>query len=232
MANFRAVLFDVDNTLLDFMEMKQACCEAAVKEMISYGLKIDKDSALKILYKLFDEVGWENPQIFQKFLEATHGKVDDRILANGVVAYRRAQIGTLKPYASVIPTLMQLREAGVATGVVSDAPNRNGWIRLVETGLQHFFDVAVYIGDTEEAKPSAKPFFHAVELLKQRRPDLADLKPSEILMVGDVPERDIIGAQQIGMRACFAAYGNHRGGKAPTAEHTIQRFEELRNIVL
>ena len=144
MPNFRAVLFDVDNTLLDFMAMKTACCEAAVKAMIDYGLPVQKDDALRTLYGLFDELGWENRQIFDRFLERVHGKVDERIIANGIVAYRDTQRSLLKPYASVIPTLMAIREAGVATAIISDAPNRNGWIRLVETGLQHFFDTAVY----------------------------------------------------------------------------------------
>lgn len=232
MPNFRAVLFDVDNTLLDFMAMKTTCCEAAVKTMIDYGLPVQKDEALRTLYALFDELGWENRQIFDRFLERVHGRVEERIIANGIVAYRDTQRSLLKPYASVIPTLMAIRESGVATGVISDAPNRNGWIRLVETGLQHFFDAAVYIGDTGEAKPSSKPFAHALAALKRVRPELTDLLPSQCLMVGDVPARDILGAQQFGMKACFAAYGNTRGEQAPTADYTIQRFEELKAIVL
>src|SRR3989344_4670541 len=167
MPNFRAVLFDVDNTLLDFMSMKTACCEAAVKAMIDYGLPVQKDDALRTLYGLFDELGWENRQIFDRFLERVHGKVDERIIANGIVAYRDTQRSLLKPYASVIPTLMAIREAGVATGVISDAPNRNGWIRLVETGLQHFFDTAVYSHDTGKLKPSPEPFAHALAELKR-----------------------------------------------------------------
>lgn len=230
--HFRAVLFDVDNTLLDFMKMKKACCEAAIDAMIPYGLPLNRGKALHKLYALFDRLGWENPTFFQDFLIEAIGRVDDKMMANGIVAYRRAQLSTLQPYASVIPTIMQIREAGVATGVISDAPNRNGWIRLVETGLQHFFDAVVYFGDTGEAKPSQKPFAHALAKLKEVRPELADLLPSQCLMVGDVPARDIIGAQQFGMKACFAAYGNTRGEQAPSADYTIQRFEELKGIVL
>ena len=232
MGNFRAVFFDVDNTLLDFMKMKTACCEAAVDEMIAYGLPLGRDDALQRLYALFDRSGWENPKFFQEFLMEAIGRVDDRIMANGIVAYRRAQVSALRPYASVIPTLMQIREAGIATGVISDAPNRNGWIRLVETGLQYYFDVAVYIGDTGEAKPSPRPFDYALEQIKKVKPELSDMLPQHCLMVGDVPSRDIIGAQQFGMKACFAAYGNTRGEEAPTAEYTIGSFGELGPIVL
>ena len=35
----KAVLFDVDNTLIDFAIMKEKCCEAAIDAMISAGLR-------------------------------------------------------------------------------------------------------------------------------------------------------------------------------------------------
>ena len=36
----KAVLFDVDNTLIDFMNMKKKSCEAAIEAMIGAGLKM------------------------------------------------------------------------------------------------------------------------------------------------------------------------------------------------
>ena len=47
----KAVLFDVDNTLIDFMKMKRACCEAAIDAMIDAGLNMSKKDALKVLYR-------------------------------------------------------------------------------------------------------------------------------------------------------------------------------------
>ena len=37
----RAILFDLDNTLVDFMQMKEEACKAAVKAMIVAGLKMN-----------------------------------------------------------------------------------------------------------------------------------------------------------------------------------------------
>ncbi|HLC66197.1 MAG TPA: HAD hydrolase-like protein [Candidatus Nanoarchaeia archaeon] len=232
MPKFRAVLFDVDNTLLDFLSMKTACCEAAVDEMIKRGLPLERSVALNGFYSALETHGWEHPLIFQKFLaEWNGGKIDYRILANGVVAYRRKQQSSLRPYASVIPTLEKLRARGIALGIVSDAPHPNGWIRLVETELQDYLDVAVYFGDTNFLKPAREPFAEAMRLL-QLRPGLQNLQPHQVLMVGDVPERDIIGAQQYGMKACFAAYGNTRNQRAPTADFTITEFSQMERIVL
>ena len=45
----QAVIFDLDNTLLDFMNMKSMAVEAAVHGMIEAGLQMDKNIAYNIL---------------------------------------------------------------------------------------------------------------------------------------------------------------------------------------
>ena len=41
----KTIIFDLDNTLIDFMRMKRISCEAAMDAMIKSGLKIDKEKA-------------------------------------------------------------------------------------------------------------------------------------------------------------------------------------------
>ncbi len=48
----KAVIFDLDNTLMDFMSTKKASCDAAIDAMIKAGLKTPKKRALKILFSL------------------------------------------------------------------------------------------------------------------------------------------------------------------------------------
>ena len=43
----RGVVYDLDNTLLDFMKMKEFAVKAAVKGMIEAGLLLDEDQAYK-----------------------------------------------------------------------------------------------------------------------------------------------------------------------------------------
>jgi len=51
----KAILFDLDNTLVDFMAMKRKSCEAAIDEMISAGLGMKREEALKILFEMYDK---------------------------------------------------------------------------------------------------------------------------------------------------------------------------------
>lgn len=220
----KAVFFDLDNTLIDFMKMKRASCEAAISAMISSGLNIEHDAALKALFELYDHYGIEYNLIFQRFLEKTHTKVDYKILTAGIVAYRRVQQSLLQPYPKVVPILLQLKQHGIRIALVTDAPRLKAWIRLTELGLQDFFDVVVAYGDVRERKPSKMPFQRALRIL--------GLEPHEVLMVGDWPERDIKGAKAMGIKSCFARYG-YVGKEIPKtdADYEIDALEELLQIL-
>ena len=41
----KGVVFDLDNTLLDFMKMKQVAVRSAIRGMIEAGLEIDEDKS-------------------------------------------------------------------------------------------------------------------------------------------------------------------------------------------
>ena len=65
----KAVIFDLDNTLIDFMKMKISSCDAAITAMIGAGLDVDRKKALKILFDLYNKYTMEEKTIFQKFLK-------------------------------------------------------------------------------------------------------------------------------------------------------------------
>lgn len=223
MGKIKAILFDLDNTLIDFMRMKTESSNAAILAMIDAGLDIKEDKARKILSELFREHGIEDQTIFQKFLEKTIKKIDYRILSNGIAAYRRVQSGFLFPYPHVRSTLVKLKEKNIVLGIVSDAPRMRAWLRLAEMNLTHYFDVVVTLDDTGLLKPNRIPFEKALKELK--------LKPKEILFVGDNPERDIVGAKQAGMKTCLALYGQKFFSKKIKADFEIKDINELLKIV-
>ena len=217
-----AVIFDLDNTLIDFMSMKKMSCDAAVSAMIGAGLNVDKDKALKELFSLYDKHGMEDRSIFQKFLKKLAKSIDYEVLASGIVAYRRVRAGFLEPYPHVAEVLFELKKRGIKLAIVSDAPRLKAWIRLVSMKVNHLFDVVITFDDTKELKPSIVPFKAAFKKL--------GLNPNECLMVGDRPERDIKGAKKLGMSTCFARYGNPKA-KGSGADYEISDIKELLEIV-
>ena len=218
----KSVIFDLDNTLIDFIRMKKLSCDAAVSAMIGAGLNIDKEKAMNEVFELYGKYGMEDKLVFQRLLEKLTGKIDYEILASGIVAYRRVRAGFLESYPNVSRVLYELKQRGIKLAIVSDAPRLKAWIRLVSMKINHYFDLVVTFDDTKEYKPSNKPFMVVFDKL--------NIKPGECLMVGDWPERDIKGAKQLGMCTCFAKYGNPEA-KAPEADYEINDIKELLEIV-
>ena len=65
----KGVVFDLDNTLLDFMKMKEFAVKAAIKGMIEAGLLLDEDQAYKEIIGIYEEFGWENQKVFDVFID-------------------------------------------------------------------------------------------------------------------------------------------------------------------
>lgn len=219
----KAVIFDLDNTLVDFYRMKDEAVKYAVEAMIDAGLRIDKQKAYHKIFEIYEREGIEDQKVFDKFLMETLGYIDYKIHAAGIVAYRKAKHTALVLYPHVQYTLMELLKRGIKLGVVTDAPRIQAWTRLAQVGLHNFFDVVITFDDTGETKPSPKPFILALEKLK--------VKPEEAIMVGDWPERDILGGAKIGMKTVFARYGDVFGTQNSGADYEIEDISELLEIV-
>ena len=219
----RAVLFDIDNTLTDFMRTKRAAVDAAVEMMIDAGLKVSKAEMVEKIFDIYWKDGVEDQKIFDKVLLKEFGVIDLKILAAGIVGYRRAKTGSLTLYPHVGTTLVSLARMGVRCGVVSDAPKLEAWLRLVSLGLHHHFDPVITSEDFGVRKPAPQPFRKALEILGTR--------PDETLMVGDWADRDITGAKRLGIKTAWAKYGDNFGTKDSGADHVLDDILQVVDIV-
>ncbi len=205
----RAVIFDLDNTLTDFMRVKEVSIEAAADAMLDAGLDARlpvtdggipvRERVILRIREIYDLMGIEYQNVFNRYLQEELGGVDYKFLAAAIVGYRRARESALLPYPHVHLTLHKLMRRGLKLGVVSDAPRENAWLRLVYLNLHHVFDHVVTYEDTNKRKPDPAPFEAVLRRL--------EVTAGEALMVGDWPDRDMAGAKALGMRTVFAHYG-------------------------
>jgi putative hydrolase of the HAD superfamily len=219
----RGIIFDLDNTLTDFMRMKNDSIDAAVEAMIDAGLPLGPEDACERIFTIYEREGIEYQQVFDQLLRDVLGKVDYRILAAGVVGYRRARESKLVLYPHVKLTILELIRRGVKRAIVSDAPALQAWLRLSQLDLQHAFDPVITYDDTLVRKPDPKPFRMALDRLR--------LEPSEVLMIGDWPERDMVGAAKLGIRSVHARYGDTFGTIESGADFVVDSPREILSIL-
>jgi len=219
----KVAIFDLDNTLTDFKRMKENAVDAAVEAMVDAGLVFSPDVIKQKIYEVYEEKGIEFQHVFDVVLEEMLGYVDYKIQAAGIVAYRRAREASLVLYPHVKVALIGLMKRGIKLAVVSDAPRKEAWLRLCYLQLHHMFDLVLTFDDTEVLKPSPIPFRRVLHHFQ--------IKPEQALMIGDWPERDITGADQVGIITVFARYGDTFGTKESGAHYVVDDIIGVLDVV-
>jgi putative hydrolase of the HAD superfamily len=219
----KGIIFDIDNTLTDFMRTKRAAVDAAVELMIDAGLDVDKQKMIDTIFDHYWKEGVEDQKIFNKVLSKEFGRIDMKILAAGIVGYRRAKAGSQVLYPNVTRTLIELMRMGMRTTVISDAPKLEVWLRIAGLGLHHFFDHIITSEDFGAPKPNPEPFLKALEVL--------ETKPGETIMVGDWADRDIVGAKKVGIQTAWAKYGDTFNTKESGADFELDDIYQLLDVV-
>ncbi len=130
MQKIKAIIFDLDNTLIDFIQMKKESCKAAVQAMISAGLKMDKKQAYSKLMKTYFRVGLESDEAFTQFLKEID-QFNHKILAAAINKYLETKNIYIKTYPNVKSVLKNLQEKGVVLSIVTDAPKTKAYQRLL-----------------------------------------------------------------------------------------------------
>ncbi len=199
--DIRSVLFDIDWTLITFGEAKRAAVNRAVKDMVDAGLPLSPEEAKWRIYQIYKEKGIEYQLVFDDLLVGfgLSRTQKNRIWATAVNGYRETRNGMLTTYPYAIPTLGELSRRGYLLGAVTDAPEKESWLRIHHTNLDPYLKVVVTFDEDKIKKPDPSSFRKALIELR--------LNPEEVVMVGDNPMIDLAGAKQVGMKTIWAKYG-------------------------
>ncbi|WP_292378671.1 HAD family hydrolase [Methanosarcina sp. UBA289] len=200
----KAILFDMDNTLFDFIAAKME----AFRKILSF---IGREKG---------DIAEEPSELFRYFLRGTYGFEDyenirdymqDRNLftAQGYrkccEIYEQEKLENLELYPAVTNTLDKLKGLGLKLAIITDADKHHALARLTKVGLLNYFDLLVAADTTGTKKPDPTHFLFALEVL--------EITPEETLVVGDSIKRDIVPARKLGLKTAYASYGDWRPGE-------------------
>ena len=190
---FKAVLFDMDNTLYDFVEaMKKGCVAAAAS--------VGEGSGDELLgYYLRWKYHFEDHTNLQDYMMA-HNRFSVEKYFEAVGVFDEAKMNSLEIYPGIEDVLAGLKSAGYRLAIVTDAFTYAAESRLSHLGLRSYFDVIVGYDTTGYKKPHHAPFECALDLL--------GLSAHEAAYVGDSIRRDIEPVRSLGMTAVYAKYGD------------------------
>ncbi len=146
-------------------------------------------------------------------LENMKQKVDSQFYAKWEKSFL-----SIKPFPKLREALVRAKVQGISIGVFSDFPIAR---KLQTLGIDDLVEVAISSEDSGYLKPSKLAFKFLLSHI--------DLKPEEILYVGDSYDKDILGAKQAGMYACLLSPSK---GQFPEADLVVRSWEEFSSLVL
>jgi len=187
--NTRAVLFDLDGTLLDTAPDMAAALNVLRQEhaldpipfeQIRQRVSLGASALIQLAFPLANEA--EFAQKRARFLEI----------------YGDSLAVTTQPYEGLADVLARLESVRIPWGVVTDKPARFTEPLLEALALRHRAAVVVS-GDTlAHRKPHPAPLLHAAMQL--------GIDPAECVYIGDA-ERDVLAARAAGMKVYVATFG-------------------------
>ena len=229
MAKYYCILFDADNTLLNFDAAEN---KALAETLVNYGIEPDAETVQT--YRTINEELWRQLEKGQIRREKLFGERFSRFLkaidaAGDGVEMNRYYLEQLSTHpdlmsAEVLDVLRELSE--VATlAIVSNGAQKVQTRRLAESGVMNFME-DVFISEKMGCeKPNARIFDAALRALGVENRE-------HVLMVGDSLASDIQGGSNAGLDTCWynPNHTENPGKVIPTYE--IASLEELYPLVM
>lgn len=234
MQTFSTILFDLDDTLFHF----GACWEKGMQYTIrthSLTADLDENAVLEALRRHGDQL-WidviarkydftQYRQLrLQRALADFQRSIELEEADDFQHMYAQACMDAVEPHAVVQQAVDQLASR-FRLGIVTNGPADMAFIKLSRLGLSAYFpDERVFLSErVGYHKPDLRIFQTVLKHL--------DLKPEEVLFVGDNWEADVAGPIEAGMSAVWI---NPNGLTAETHHRplaVIKRVEELLDVV-
>jgi putative hydrolase of the HAD superfamily len=204
----RAVLFDLDNTLIDRDAAARRFVEARAPEHAAGILEQDASG----YGDLETFCVWVAERTHR--LGATAAEVRESWLS-GVPAHT-------EPDARAVDLVARVK-ARYAVAVVTNGGGRTQREKLARSHLDELFEEVLVSAEVGAHKPDARIFERAL--------DAVGVPAADALFVGDDPERDMEGARRAGLRTCWVARGRAWPSQLPAPDHVVQHVAELGEVL-
>jgi putative hydrolase of the HAD superfamily len=181
---YRAILFDLDDTLYDLRSFWRDRLRLAL-------------DMVRVRYPHFDREALVDRAVAERVYMAQwpdflrrQGVTDEPLIAEAHEVFRSEWFERLTLYDDALHTLAALRPT-YRLGLITNGPSASQRPKIERFGLANYLDLMIVSGEVGVAKPDPAIFKLALDQL--------GVQPHEALFVGDSPEYDLRGAEAAGM---------------------------------
>lgn len=187
----RAVIFDLDGTLLVMKLKVREAKKRFIQKLREIGVNIDRiDLEIpteEIVLKTIKEYGFSRDYLM-KLVDEAYAPYE----------HEAAEVAELRK--GVKETLMELKAMGFKLAVASNSARHGVHLALENTSIKDLFDVIVTRSDVNRMKPNGAIIAEALKRL--------NVNPSEAVYVGDTVH-DVLAARKVGVKSIAISGGAH-----------------------
>lgn len=227
MKKYRNLLFDLDDTLLDFQEAEKY---ALAKLFECEGIPLTPE--VKNLYKTINDKLWHEFEIgeisreqvietrFSKLFEVLEKKVDGSLIDKKYREY----IAESTVFVEGAQRLIQELQKQYSLFIVTNGISETQYKRLHRTGLYNQFQNIFVSEDTGYQKPMKQYFEYVFERIPH-------FKKEETIIIGDSFSADIVGGYQAGIDTCWLNAKNKINATHIRPTYEIHSLSQLYTIL-
>lgn len=161
MKKYKAIIYDIDGTLLDTLKMNMIPLQKIIKEEL--GEEWTYEDVLKFA-----------PYPGMKVMEELNVQDKEKTYARWVQYVNEFEGGAV-PFEGVEVVLKTIHEKGVRQAIVSAKLRKQYDIDFVSRGFDKYIEVEVLADDTDKHKPDPEPINLCVEKLGLNKEDVIDI---------------------------------------------------------
>ncbi len=220
----RGIIFDLDDTLYDYSFLEQEATNVIEqyaeqllqikKELFREAVQIGKEKVKKQLP--FVAAGHSRVLYYQKALEHLNYYPLSMALELEQI-YWDYFFQQMKLRKGVEELLNLIKKIGWKISICTDLTTAIQLQKIRVLGLERWIDCIVTSEEVGVEKPNSEIFCFCLEKMQLDR--------KEVIMVGDSLERDIKGAEKVGIQAIW--YVNHKIEVQQKERHMVENFTEL-----
>jgi putative hydrolase of the HAD superfamily len=221
MNSIKAVLFDLDNTLLDRQTAFLQVAQAFYNSYAAVRGKHTQEEVVSLLVS-WDAFGTAPRHAFERALDAWP---DIGISTCEMMGWYYDELcRAIKPDKRALALVADLNKEGLPWGVVTNG-SAVQHVKVKVAGVGNMAPFVIVSSDFGHSKPEP-PIFH--EALRR----LGGIPAENTLFVGDNPDTDIKGAETVGMQTAWVRLGRHFPEHLPPPDHEVDHVVDLRPIIL
>lgn len=218
LAMLKAVIFDLDGTLLNRDASVQAFINNQYDRLSNYLSPIPKEVYTKRFIEL-DNHGyvWKDI-VYTQLIEELNitSFTAEELLNDYLLEFRNHCIA----FNNLLEMLEDLKKQGVSLGIITNGFGHFQLHNIKALGIEQYFEVLLISEWEGIKKPNPEIFTRALSKLQ--------VKPEESMFIGDHPVNDVEAAKKVGM---IGVWKRDSAWDEPTADYIIDDLIEVPLIV-